>query len=550
MNANHARELMLEDLTPSQLDAAEALLGEDNVFLTGDAGTGKSFLLDRYIQFLDRVDRPHLVMAPTGVAALNVRDGVTMHRALHVPFGVVPHDAVNKMGVPKVLRAAEVVIVDEISMCRVDVFDFLILQIRRAEMDGTRIKVVVCGDFYQLPPVITNRDREAFAGLFPGNSSGWPFKSNFWRDCMFRPCVLTDVVRQDDPELVGMLDLARRGDGGCVPYFNRRARSSRAAALNASGGEAIFLCSRNEEADKLNREKLAALGELIKGYRASVTGTVSKGDKLAEEELYLCVGARVMAIANHTVEKQDDEDDEESSGPAELLYVNGSRGYVRGLRDDEVLVEFDHLPGEPVWVGEKKWSIGKSIVVDKVDDDGLPYTSVETEEIGSVTQIPLKLAYAVTIHKSQGMTFDSCVVNTTVFAAGQLYVGLSRCRTIEGLTIYPKIAEGRLHASSDVNAFYDSLSACPQGTSQPALFHADSKPACPEPKEPVHRSAVSEAPMGPRAVPGKPDLVDLRLPAAWAAQVWASTSANWAGLQSRGLIPADMPCPAIGVGLL
>lgn len=535
MDYDRARELMLKDLTQSQLDAAEALLGDDNVFLTGNAGTGKSFLLDRYIEFLGRIDRPHLVMAPTGVAALNVREGVTMHRALHVPFGVVPPDATDRMGVPKVLRAAEVVIVDEVSMCRVDVFDYLIRLVRRCEREGTRVKVVLCGDFYQLPPVITRKDDEAFAGLFPGNPCGWPFKSEFWRGSDFRPCVLTDVVRQNDPEFIEMLDLARRGDERCVPYFNQRAKSSRAVALNASGGEAIFLCSRNDEADKLNREKLEGLGEDIEVYYADVEGKVGKGDKLAEEELCLCVGARVMAIANYVAKKDKsakDDDDE----PGELLYVNGSRGYVRDLRGDEVLVEFDHLPGEPVWIGAKKWSVGKSVAVDKVDDNGELYTTVEVEEIGSITQIPLKLAYAVTIHKSQGMTFDSCVVNSSVFAAGQLYVGLSRCRDINGLTIYPKIAEGRLHASDEVNVFYDSLASWTAPEPEPTLF--DALPAKQEPQAP---SSVS---VGLRAVPGDDGLMDLRLPAAWAAQVWASTAANWADLQSRGLIPVNMTCPA------
>lgn len=538
MEHDRAKELMLNGLTPSQLEAAEALLGNDNVFLTGDAGTGKSFLLDRYIEFLDRINMPHLVMAPTGVAALNVRGGVTMHRALQVPFGVVPPDAAQKRGIPRVLRAAEVVIVDEISMCRVDVFEYLMRLVARSEGDGSRVKVVLCGDFYQLPPVITPKELEAYTGLFPGNPHGWPFKSVFWRGRDFRPCVLTDVVRQDDPEFIDMLDRARRGDGSCVPYFNKRARSSRKVALNASGGKAIFLCSRNREAYELNRQKLLELGQPVKTYYADVRGNVNKGDHIAEDVLELSVGARVMAIANYVKPKKEDAEAEDGEDDR-LLYVNGSRGTVVGLRPDSVCVEFDHLPDEVVEIEARKWSVNKSVAVDKLDDDGDPITTVELEEIGSITQIPLKLAYAVTIHKSQGMTFDSCVVNSTVFAAGQLYVGLSRCRAVDGLTIYPKIEDRRLISSDEVNEFYDSLGAWRPHAGQPALFEASNEAAT--------AKAVAPAPIGPRAVPDKPDMVDLRLPAAYAAQAWRVAVENWAAFQAQGLIPAGMPCPANGV---
>ncbi len=528
MEYERAKDLMLEGLTPSQAKAAEALLGNDNVFLTGDAGTGKSFLLDRYIEFLDRVGCPHLVMAPTGVAALNVRGGVTMHRALNIPPGVVPPDAAEKKGVPKVLRAADVVIVDEISMCRVDIFEYMIRLVQRREGDGGLTKIVLCGDFYQLPPVITNKDLDAFSSLFPGNPHGWPFKSNLWRGRAFRPCVLTDVVRQSDPTFVAMLDRARRGDGSCIPYFNRRAKSSRAAALNASRGEAIFLCSRNAEAEKLNEEKLEALGKPVYTYCATVVGTVSKGERIADDEIRLCKGARVMAICNEAVGEG-----EEGSKPRQPRYVNGSRGYVRGFKGlaaNEVLVEFDDHPGKLVAIGPKTWAINKSVAVEKVDDDGNKFTTVDVEPIGTIKQIPLKLAYAVTIHKSQGMTFDSCVVNSTVFTAGQLYVGLSRCSSIEGLTIYPKIADGRLKSSPEVNEFYDSLTSWVSPEERQAKLDSELSP--------------EGAPLGPRTVPGEPDMVDLRLPYDLAAMMWQAACQNWGALQESGVIPADLACPA------
>ena len=448
MTNEEASARLLDGLTDSQREAAEDLLSGRCVFLTGDAGTGKSYLLDRYIDFLDAIAKPKLVMAPTGIAALNVTDGVTIHRALHAPFGVV--DARRTSRAPKALQLAEVVIIDEVSMVRIDLFDYVMSVVEAAEaLDGAK-QVVLCGDFFQLPPVVTDKDRDALRELYPDSPQGWCFQSQHWARHGFRPHVLTDIVRQDDPDLQRNLDLARRGDPSCIGYFNQRAVSSRAYAPT----DAPFLCSTNRMADNINRERVALLDARTTVYRASSRGKVNSGDKMVDDEIELCRGARVMAVVN-------DKDGK---------YVNGSLGTVGECGPAWVDVAFDDAD-EVVRVKAHEWDVSTCSVVDKVvtGSDGEPEVvkTVETEVIGSFRQIPLKLAYAVTIHKSQGLTYERAVVQTKTFAAGQLYVGLSRVQSLEGLTVFPRIEPERLRASREVLDFYDSLSAAPEGDDSP-----------------------------------------------------------------------------------
>lgn len=429
-----ARERMLEGLTPSQLSAAQDLLAGENVFLTGDAGTGKSFLLDRYIEYLDAVRKPKLVMAPTGIAALNIRDGVTIHRAMRVPFGVL--DARKPQKAPKVLKVADVVVIDEISMVRIDLFEYVMKRVEDV-MTYSNKQVVLCGDFFQLPPVMTDKDKPAVLQLYPKCFKGYCFLSPMWNDFGFRNHVLHEVVRQQDPELQRELDMARRGDVSCLDYFNSRSRSS----WRYLPEDVPVLCATNKMAETINSERVKALCGERYVYVGRAEGKINKGDYAVEQRVELCEGARVMAVVN----------DPEGN------YVNGSVGTVVACWPNEVQVRFDDDPvARDVEV--RKWEIVDSQVVETVRD-GEKVLTVETEKIGSYEQIPLKLAYAFTIHKSQGKTFEKLCVQTTTFEAGQLYVGLSRVKSAENLTVFPKIDPDRLRANEDVLAFYESLEA-------------------------------------------------------------------------------------------
>ena len=420
--------------TPEQAEALSALRDGRNVFLSGNAGTGKSYVLNAFISDLKARNVDFLALAPTGIAALNLTDGSTIHRTLKIAPGVCAPD--GPKGSRKVLDAAKVIIIDEISMCRIDLFDHVMGMISQSMTRNGAKQVVLVGDFFQLPPVVTERDSALLMKFYPGNLQGWCFKSRYWTGFDFEPHVLKTVVRQSDPDFIDNLNRARVGDASCLDYFNAHSKSSRAYLPK----DTLVLCANNRIADSINRENVDALDAPKVEFAAAATGTVSNGDKMAPERIVLCRGARVMSLVNSPQEG----------------YVNGTQGTVTDASADAVTVKFDGAD-EKVRIERHRWEINKSEAIVEMDDEGRPVNRVKTAVVGAYTQIPLKLAYAITIHKSQGLTFDACCVHTKVFAEGQLYVGLSRVRSAAGLTVFPKIEPNRLIASREVVEFYDSL---------------------------------------------------------------------------------------------
>lgn len=226
--------------TLGQAEAMDALLSGRNVFLSGNAGTGKSYVLNAFIEELEEREVPYLAMAPTGIAAQNLHNGTTIHRTLQVGFGVLdPHDENKKTLTRKVLNKAEVIIIDEVSMCRIDLFERVMNMVLAAKRVSGRKQVVLVGDFFQLPPVVTDDDRKVLMQLWPGNDDGYAFKSQLWKGMDFEPHVLTEVVRQSDPEFIGQLNRARIGDRDCIGYFNERSISDRKRAPE----DDLWLCA-------------------------------------------------------------------------------------------------------------------------------------------------------------------------------------------------------------------------------------------------------------------------------------------------------------------
>lgn len=405
------------ELTTSQDKAIKLLDAGYNVFLTGKAGTGKSFLVDYFVA--KHPEKNIVKCAPTGVAALNI-DGVTIHRTFGVPLGVLDHHGVcispEKLDV---LKKSDVILIDEISMCRIDVFEYVIRSLKRV---GIRNKqLILVGDFYQLPPVLTDRDRLAFTALY-GNRL-YAFESDMWNSNNLITVELTEVKRQSQKEKRFLLSLSKIREGN--PDFGIF------HIANHADDNAVSLCPTNAKAKSINDEHLSRLTNL-KHYVATKTGKVEDADMVTDENLILAKDARIIMLVNNS----------------EGRWVNGSMGMVTDLSDNHVTVQIDD--GGECLVDRYTWSI-KEYVLEEDEETGEKH--VVEKEIGSFTQFPLKLAWAITIHKSQGQTYDNVNIYNGFFANGQMYVALSRCKTLNGIHTMGSLQRNELRYSQAVKDF-------------------------------------------------------------------------------------------------
>jgi ATP-dependent exoDNAse (exonuclease V) alpha subunit len=375
-----------------------------HLFVTGKAGAGKTTLL-RHI--IDNSDKEIIVTASTGVAAVNA-GGCTLHSLLRIPFGILnPDEGIKKLDMRrnkiKVLNKASVLIIDEISMVRPDTMDYIDKALRLARRSNEPfggMQIVMFGDLYQLPPVVKANEQKILELFYQGP---YFYHSRALRAAGFHVVELNEVFRQTDETFVRILNRMR--DYTITPDDLEDLASVR--NMKASGdydNYHIHLCSFRRDVDKINR---CQLGEPTHTYEAELTGQFTENSAPCDMILELRVGARVMLLTNDS----------------EGRYYNGSLGIVTGLSDDKVSVELDD--GIRVTVEPYTW-----IACDyEVKGD-----KVETIEKGTCKQMPLTLAWAITIHKSQGLTFDKVALHTKfVFCPGQMYVALSRCRSLDGI---------------------------------------------------------------------------------------------------------------------
>lgn len=437
-----------------QFDEALRLMqkGGPFTFITGRAGTGKSTLL-QYFRNTTKLIAP--VLAPTGVAALNV-DGETIHRFFRFAPGITMKDARkkgNSVRDSEIYRKADMLVIDEISMVRADLLDCMDQFLRCArnnQFPFGGLRIVAIGDLYQLPPVVTSAERDAFSQLY---TSPYFFASHAVKELRDVGKIsfieLEKVYRQSDQDFISLLNAVR----------NRSVTADDLKRLNsrmhiAPPKDAIVLTSVNASAEELNQQRLKQLAGNLKSFHGEFRGDFPEREAPAEPELRLKKGARVMCVAN------------DKNG----RFVNGSLGWVTGFESDEkqrgdqakkkkdgdqtdepcVIVKLDI--GGTVSISPHTWTIYRS-VYDRAT------RTLDQEKLGSFTQIPLKLAWAVTIHKSQGKTFDQVTIDLGrgAFAAGQTYVALSRCRSFEGLALVKPVKLQDIRLDYSIMKFVTSL---------------------------------------------------------------------------------------------
>ncbi len=411
------------EINPGFRRALDLMEGTDrHVFITGKAGTGKSTLLELFrSQTLKRI----AVLAPTGVAALNVR-GQTIHSFFGFKPDITP-DRVRKLS-KKNVRAAifkklDAVVIDEVSMVRADLMDcvekFLRFNGPRPKSWFGGLQMIFIGDLYQLPPVVTGQEKELFAADGSGRyESPYFFSAGIFKELTFDMefVELEKVYRQTDAGFIDLLNAIRNRsiDDAQVEQLNGRCRPDFSPP---DGDFYITLTSTNDLADIRNHERLAALPGRARRYEGIIEGEFDRSSLPTETALELKPGAQVMLLTNDRHGR----------------WVNGTIGRVAEIvrnagADDTIVVD---IPGEGrVDILPNTWELFR-FRYDAESD------RIESEAVGAFTQYPLRLAWAVTIHKSQGKTFDRVVIDIGrgAFAHGQVYVALSRCTSFEGIVL-------------------------------------------------------------------------------------------------------------------
>ncbi len=450
----------VSQLNENQRNVFEYVMSGYNCFITGPGGTGKSFLLNTITVAMKEQKKNVLITGSTGVASQNIK-GVTVHKAFGLPADVC---FTEKKGdpivhAPKNIVNTDVYILDEVSMCRRDVFDSVILSIRKANqkrqaMGKPDIQICLFGDFAQLPPVVTEEDRQRLEYFYGEDDirGCYAFQSKYWDECNFKFCELTEVVRQENKEDAKNLNALRFGDTSTLNYFNEHMSHGRPFE------NAISLYSYNRDVERKNREELAKLPDPRYSFDAILKGMVTKEE--VEERSYnynltVKYGAKVMITCNPSSAAEF----YEVMGPEEWnsisTFANGTIGYISYIHKDPEDVRKDYVVVS-VRVGDRERDIKFFRKTYEVHE----YKTAKSGKLGKYVrgtyqQFPLRLAYACTIHKSQGQTFDYCNVLPCNFAHGQLYVALSRCRKVANIHLEDYVRPEDVVFDNDVLEFYE-----------------------------------------------------------------------------------------------
>jgi len=405
---------------------------QDNIFISGKAGTGKSSFLD---YFKENSKKKMAILAPTGVAALNIK-GQTIHSFFKFRPRFIAKENIKVKAKNKIYKKLELLVIDEISMVRADIFDaieyFLRLNGPKTGEPFGGVQICVIGDLFQLPPIVSYAEREIFFNFY---QNSFFFASNAYQMANFGHIEFKKIYRQSEEYFIRMLNAIRQGNINQkgLDFINKRCVENKQNAESS-----ITLTTTNKVADTINQQKLKELATEEFSYKSKIIGDFNiSEDKLpAPEKLILKVGAQIMFTRNHIYKN----------------WVNGTIGKVVRLKENEIIVEVkeDGVPR----IFNVKIEVWESISYE---------LDSKTEKIkekvkGQYFQYPLIPAWAITIHKSQGKTLDDVVIDlgNGAFASGQLYVALSRCRKFEKISLKRKIGFNDIKCDPNVIEFHSS----------------------------------------------------------------------------------------------
>lgn len=406
------------------------------VFLTGKAGTGKTTFL-HYIR--NHTDKNVVVAAPTGVAAINA-GGVTLHSLLQLPFEpFIPNDEGRKKldyhfklrkAKIEMLRELDLLIIDEVSMLRadmVDAIDHMLRRYRNPYEPFGGVQILFIGDLFQLPPVVQSREWEDMKQYY---ASPFFFHAQALNNRLPLYVELKKIYRQSDQRFIDILNRIRNNQTTTEDldilneHYNPNFKPSEQEGY-------VTLCTHNYKADKINNEELAKLKTPAHSFNGQVKGDFAENALPAEKQLMLKEGAQVMFVRNEAGEKR--------------RYYNGKLAVISHLDNDKIFVRF--RDGSEMQLELETWRNVRYVLN---RDSG----EIEEDELGTYTQFPVRLAWAITIHKSQGLTFDRVAIDAgQAFAGGQVYVALSRCTTLDGVVLFSRITQQSIQTDPEAIRF-------------------------------------------------------------------------------------------------